>query len=207
MNKNLTDITIILDRSGSMESIKQDTIGGFNGFLESQKSEPGEANISLTQFDHDITPIYTALPLKEAHHLNNRTFIPRGTTSLLDAMGITIAQTGERLAAMSEKERPSKVIMVIITDGEENTSKEYTNAQVKKMVDTQTETYNWEFMYLGANQDAIIAARNMGIAAGNSLNYDATKDGVDSVYRALSATMSCFRSGEADSGNLINEDN
>lgn len=189
-----SDITVLLDRSGSMASIKDDTIGGFNTFLDEQKALPGEATISLVQFDtQGYDRVIDAKPIAQAEPLSDKTFVPRGGTPLLDAMGRVIAETGARLKAMANAERPENVIMVIITDGQENASKEFTREAVLKSVTHQQDVYKWNFIYLGANQDAIQSARDMGIPMAAAANY--TANNTSDAYSAASSMTSQGRAG------------
>src|SRR5690349_20776387 len=175
--KNKTDITIILDRSGSMESVKSDTIGGFNSFLSEQQKIDGEASLSLVQFDDQYEVVYEDKDIRDAAKLTEATFQPRGSTALLDAIGRTVNAVGGRLAALPEAERPDKVLMVIMTDGFENASHEFSAAQVSKMINHQREVYSWEFMFIGANQDAVLSANEIGIPAHAALTYAANSEG------------------------------
>lgn len=192
--KNKTDITFILDRSGSMYKIRDDTIGGFNSFISDQQKEKGEAVVSLYQFDDQYQVDYEAKDLKDVEGLNTNTFVPRGNTALYDALGKTIVKTGERLSAINESERPDKVVLVVLTDGQENYSKEYNSKKIAEMIKHQQDFYNWKFMFLGANQDAILAARTIGIAKDYSLTFAADGDGVKSAYGATSEKLKSFRS-------------
>jgi len=198
MKEDLTDINIVLDRSGSMSSVRDDTIGGFNTFLQSQKEAPGEAQLTLVQFDHEYEIVYNGVDVQSVSELTTKTFVPRGSTALLDAIGRTINSTGARLAEMPEEERPGKVIFVILTDGEENSSAEFTKDQINEMIKLQTEIYNWDFVFLGANQDAIKTGASIGIVAGNAMTYAATADGVGDTYRSSGASMTAYRVGDVD---------
>ena len=193
--KDLTSITIILDRSGSMESVKGETITGFNSFLKSQKKESGEAQLSLIQFDHEYEAVYLNKPLSDASDLNVETYQPRGYTALLDAIGRTINEVGTRLANTSENERPNKVLFVIITDGEENSSREFNKPKINEMINHQKAQYNWDFLFIGANQDAIAEASQLGISADNSLDYAANSEGTQAVFASLSANIKAYRQG------------
>lgn len=195
MKQDLTDITVVLDRSGSMSSVWTDTIGGFNSFLKTQKEAPGEATFTLVQFDNHYEVDYRGKNIQEIPDLNNETYVPRGGTALLDAIGRTINETGQRLAALAESDRPSKVIFVILTDGEENASKEFKKGKINEMITHQTEKYQWDFVFLGANQDAIQTGSSMGIMAGNSLTYAANSIGTVSAFETVSSTMCSYRSG------------
>lgn len=206
MKENYTDISIVLDRSGSMESIKDDTIGGFNSFLSEQKKVPGAATITLAQFDDVYETVYQAIDLQAAPLLNDQTFVPRGTTALLDAIGRTINETGKRLAAMAESNRPAKVIFVILTDGHENASREFSMPQINEMIRRQRDTYSWEFVFLGANQDAIASAGQMGIQAANAMTYAANKVGTEAAFYSVAKKMTAVRMNQAASMAFDEED-
>lgn len=206
MKNNYTDISIILDRSGSMDSIKTDTIGGFNSFLKEQQSVGGECTISLYQFDDRYEMIYEGKKIKNAPSLNNETFVPRGWTALLDAIGRTINSTGARLSKMKESDRPSKVIIVIVTDGQENQSKEFTKNQIFDMITHQKNNYNWQFVFLGANQDAIKVAGDYGIAKSSTLTYATSSIGTQSAYRSFSSNLANYRVGTSCSVDFSEND-
>lgn len=194
MMKNETDVTVILDRSGSMEGIASDVIGGFNQFLTTQQRQPGDCRLTLVQFDDHYEVVYLARPIADASRLTAKTFEPRGSTALLDAMGRTIDATGARLATLAEAERPNRVLLVIITDGEENASVEYTRDRVFEMISSQQDVYGWSFLFLAANQDAIAAAAAVGIGAQQSLNFAATGAGIRSASLSMSDAVSSLRS-------------
>jgi uncharacterized protein YegL len=194
MNDKLTDINFILDQSTSMGIIKASTISGFNEFLKSQQEAEGDANFTLVTFDSHYQVVYSAKNVKEVEALNNNTFTPRGMTALLDAIGATIDATGQRLSALSEADRPAKVIFVILTDGEENMSREYTKEKISTMIKHQTETYAWDFVFLAANQDAIQAGSNLGFQAGNSMTFAANANGNSRAYDSISSKMTMYRS-------------
>lgn len=191
--KNYTHIALILDRSGSMASIKTDTIGGVNTFIQKQKEAPGEATMSLYQFDDHYEAVYENKNIKDAPLLNDSTFIPRGSTALLDAIGRTTVSIGEQLSKLSENERPSKVIVLIVTDGMENASKEYKTNKIKEMIQHQESTYAWEFVYIGANQDAILVAQSLGVIGSKAINYSGNVQGTHEIYRSLSSNISGMR--------------
>jgi len=189
-----TDISILLDRSGSMATIAGDTIGGFNTWLKSQKAEPGSATLSLAQFDSegfDYTCRNTDIQM--VADLSYATFSPRGSTPLLDSMARLINETGARLREMSPSARPDKVIMVIITDGEENASREKTYQQVCDMVNHQRDKYGWEFIYLGANQDAIKVGQSIGVLPQFSGTY--TNQNTTAAYNVLNRATASLRAG------------
>lgn len=193
MKQNYTHIAIVLDRSGSMISAKQDTIGGFNAFLEAQKVVPGEATLFLCQFDHEYNVLQDNVPLAQAAPLNELTYVPRGNTALLDAIGRTIVSVGAFLQFMSEAERPEKMIFVIITDGMENSSREYSSKQIMDMINHQRDVYKWEFVFLGANQDAIATAAGLGIGANSSLTFANNSAGNAAAYASVARATANYR--------------
>lgn len=188
MRNDLTDITIVVDRSGSMTSMRADAEGGINEFIRSQKTQPGQANLTLVEFDTQIDFVYRGIPLTEAKDYK---LVPRGGTSLLDAVGQSINTTEERLAKLAEADRPGVVIMVVVTDGGENASKEFKRDQIRSMVEHQTNTYKWKFVYLGANQDAFSEAGSMGFAKQFTSNY--TTNNVQAAYANVSSKLSSIR--------------
>jgi Mg-chelatase subunit ChlD len=194
MRHDLTDITIILDRSGSMQTVRTDTIGGYNAFIAAQAALPGEARISLVQFDHEYAVVYAGVECAQVAPLTTDTFSPRGNTALLDAIGRTIHDTGNRFNALHEDERPGKVVVVIITDGEENASSKFTREQVLALITQQRERYQWEFVFLGANQDAIIAGAALGVPARSSLSYAADAQGTSDVFGSAAGYVGNLRS-------------
>jgi uncharacterized protein YegL len=187
-------IVVIADRSGSMESIKNDAIGGFNNFIDEQKKVDGEADLSLILFDHEYEVSYKNVDIKDVQHLNNETYVPRGMTALLDAIGKTITDVGIELHNLAENERPNKVIVCIITDGEENSSKEYTKSKIKEMVEHQRNKYSWEFIFFGANMDAVTEGVQYGFSPMQCTTYASTADGINVAYRGMSATVTQLRS-------------
>jgi hypothetical protein len=189
---NKTLIVMLLDRSGSMSSIAQDTIGGFKTFIDEQKKAPGECLVSLFQFDDRYDVVYVNRPVDTVGELP---LLPRGSTALYDAMGKTITDVGRQLAAMPEAERPGHVIFVVMTDGHENFSREFSAAEIKRMVEHQTEKYGWNFVFIGANQDAILTARSLGISGQNALTATADSLGTHSVYRSLAKNTTRYRVG------------
>jgi uncharacterized protein YegL len=198
MKSGHSDITFILDRSGSMSKLYDDVIGGFNKFLQSQKEAPGTAQFTVVMFDHNYDVPFKAVPIAEVPELNKSPhfeFTPRGTTALNDAMGRTIQSIGERLHKTAEEDRPEKVIVVIFTDGLENASQEYDTERVKRMVQRQTDVYSWEFIYLGANQNAVEVGTRLGVPAANSLSYGANTLGSNEAFNSVSSNVSSYRSG------------
>lgn len=188
MQTDLTDITMVIDRSGSMQSIQSDAEGGINSFIEQQKQEPGEANVTLVQFDTDYEFVHSGVPIKQVPTF---TLVPRGSTALLDAVGRAINETGARLAAVDESQRPGLVVFVIVTDGEENSSREFTRDQIRTMVEHQQSAYKWQFTFLAANQDAFAAGGSMGIAQDGIAAYSLGK--VQGTWNAAAKKMSRMR--------------
>jgi uncharacterized protein YegL len=172
MNKDLADITVVLDRSGSMASCKDDAEGGLNEFIADQKKEPTKAIFSLVQFDTEYEFVHRGVPIESVEKVS---LVPRGSTALLDAVGKAIVETGERLKSMSDDSRPASIVFVIITDGQENASKEYRKSQIKEMIEHQQSKYNWQFTFLGANQDAFEEARGLGISLDMAATYSPKK--------------------------------
>jgi hypothetical protein len=170
MKADRTRIAIILDRSGSMNSVRESTVTGFNEFIKKQREMGGDVSVKLCQFDHEYEVVFDK-PLAEVPELTQNNFVPRGNTALYDAQGRTIVTLGEELAAMAEEERPSKVIVMTLTDGLENASREYKLDAIAAMIKHQQERYSWEFLFLGANQDAIFTARTMNIAPRSAMSY------------------------------------
>lgn len=190
-DSNYTHIAVLLDRSGSMENIKTDTEGGFKTFLDEQKAAPGRATIALSQFDSVYEVVYRPQDITLAADLK---LVPRGSTALLDGMGRIITETGTYLAALDEDKRPSNVVVVIITDGEENASIEWTRDKVFAEITKQQNDYGWTFIFLASNQDAIAAGASFGVHAGTSMTYDSAN--VGQTYSTMSASVSRTRTGQ-----------
>lgn len=197
MNKNLTEIAFVLDRSGSMQSMAAAAIEGFNHFLHSQQSAPGDARLTLVLFDDEYLVPYASAPVIEVPVLTGKTYVPRNSTALLDAIGRTIDELGQRMAAMPEAERPGKVIVAILTDGEENASTQFTWAHIAARIRHQRDKYQWEFFFLGANQDAIATAAKINISSGNAATYVADGVGQTAGSAALARKTKAIRSKAA----------
>lgn len=197
--KDSTLITVILDRSGSMGPLRQATVTGFNEFLVGQKAAPGKAQLSLIQFDDQYEVNYLAKPIEEAEPLTLEMYYPRGSTALLDAIGRTIIETGKTLADLPEVSRPEKVIVVIDTDGQENASREFDKKKINAMIRHQTDVYKWEFIFLGANQDAIMTAAAMGISAQNAMSTNASVAGMGPKFSAATAYVTRSRGARGQS--------
>ena len=198
MKEGLTEIISIVDRSGSMQSILDDAIGGFNTFLAAQQRQPGEAKLSLILFDHEYQVVHQAVDIQQVEPLNQDTYVPRGSTALLDAVGKTIDAVGERLAATPESERPSQVIISILTDGYENASQTYSKPKVAEMIKHQTEKYSWAFEFQAANMDAFAAAKELSIAQDHVVQFEATGEGVREAFVQQSQRISAMRSQDMD---------
>ncbi len=196
MSKDYCDLTILLDKSGSMEGVKSDTIGGINSFLDEQSKVSGECRVSLYQFDDEYETTYENALVSVVPRLNNDNYKTRGWTALLDAIGKTVNSIGHRLSKLHENDRPSKVILVIQSDGQENRSKEFTRIAIFDMIKHQQEKYNWNFVFLGANMDAIATASSYGISSKSSMTYAANSVGTSNLYKSLSDKLCCYRSAE-----------
>jgi len=191
-DQNLTLLALIADRSGSMSTIARDMNGGIATLLAEQSKQPGALAVDIWTFDNTVEHPYDWV---RPDDVKADIILPRGGTALNDAVGTAIVSIGERLAAMDEDDRPAKVIVCVVTDGAENSSREYTLDQVQELVKTQTEQYGWEFLYLAANVDAFATGRNYGFAAGQTMSYDASSQGTASSLAAASAGITRSRLG------------
>lgn len=187
MKQDATEIVAILDESGSMQSLTMDTIGGFNRFMDEQRALQGEATVTLTLFNDTVRVIRQSEPLASIKPLDNMQYRPSRNTALYDAVGVTISDVGKRLADMAEADRPAKVIVLIMTDGYENHSHEYSHDQVAAMIKHQQEVYGWEFIFMGANIDTEEVAIAMNIPAGNAMSFEASAVGVASNFDAMNS--------------------
>jgi uncharacterized protein YegL len=193
MNENLTEIAAILDRSGSMHNLTNDTVGGFNSFLKEQQEAPGEALLTTALFNNTYALLHDRADIKNIKAITNKDYIAQGSTALLDALGKAISQIGAKLHNTPEHERPGKVIFFIITDGEENASVEYTHDMIKEMVERQKNVYNWEFIFMGANIDSFSVGEKLGIAANRRFDYEAENGGMFLAQAAMSQAVLNFR--------------
>ena len=196
MKKNLTEIVFILDRSGSMSGLENDTIGGFNAMIEKQKGEPGEALVSTVLFDNETQVIHDRLPLEKIRPLTRKEYYVRGSTALLDAVGGAIHHIGNVHKYAREEDRPEKTLFVITTDGMENASRKYTYDRVKMMIRRQQEKYGWEFIFLGANIDAAKEAARFGISQDRAANYHADSVGTAVIYEAVNEAVCSVRASK-----------
>ena len=193
MKQNLTEIVFILDRSGSMAGLEKDTIGGFNAMMEKQKKEPGEALISTVLFDNNTQVIHDRVPLERMEPLTEKEYFVRGSTALLDAVGGAIHHIGNVHKYAREEDRPEHTLFVITTDGMENASRHYSSDRVKQMIERQKSRYGWEFLFLGANIDAVETAGHFGIDADRAVNYHSDSEGTALNYEVLSETICAVR--------------
>jgi len=189
MKKNLTEIVFILDRSGSMAGLEEDTIGGFNAMIQKQKGEAGEAYVSTVLFDNVTEVIHDRVDIRNLAPLTSNEYYVRGCTALLDAVGRTIRHIGNVHKYAREEDRPEKTIFVITTDGMENASREYNYERVRSMIEHEKEKYGWEFLFLGANIDAAKEAARFGITEDFAANYHADHQGTAVIYEAMSEAV------------------
>ncbi len=200
MRSDLTDITLVVDRSGSMAHIREDAEGGINTFIGKQAEEAGEALLTLVQFDTEYEFVHAGVPIENASEYE---LVPRGMTALLDAVGRAINETGERLANMAEEDRPGLVTFVVVTDGHENSSKEFKKSQIKELIERQQNDYGWHFTFLAANQDAFAEAGELGIDAAGAANWSLDKAGA--AYSAVNSKMARMRA-EHLAGETVNNE-
>lgn len=193
----IADITLVLDRSGSMGNCRDATIEGVNTFLREQKEAPGDATFTLVQFDDHYEVVYDAMPLSDVPFLTHETFVPRGSTALLDAMGRTVNNIKSRIELLDEVDRPDKMILVVVTDGGENASKDFTREAVFETVNALKSNDGWDIIYLGANQDAIKVAAGMGISRGSSATYTTDHISTSNTYSNFSKAVLCSRNSRS----------
>lgn len=203
MHSQLTEIVFILDRSGSMTGMSHAAISGFNEFLAAQQAivddhgQPLPATFSLVLFDHEFLVVHNRVPIASAAPLTATTYQPRGSTALLDAIGRGIDHLGTRLAATPEAERPARIVFAILTDGEENSSRQYSMHAINQRITHQTDAYSWEFLFLGANQDAIATAASMGIHAHSAATFDAHAEDLAAAHSGISGKVAASRRASA----------
>jgi uncharacterized protein YegL len=184
MNKNLTEIIFLLDRSGSMSGLEKDTIGGFNSFIERQCQLEGDTLVTTVLFDDQYELLWSGKDAKKVKLTSNEYFV-RGTTALLDATGKTILDVGHRLSKTPEEQRPGSIIFVITTDGMGNASREFTYEKVKELIKHQQDKYSWEFIFMGANIDSAEEAESLGISKENAFDFEASEVGVEKMYNVM----------------------
>jgi hypothetical protein len=208
MNPHLTEIAYILDRSGSMQCMQEPAVAAFNDFIKIQLDVPGDARLTLVQFDDAYEVPIAATPIREVPQLTAATYTPRGRTALLDAIGRTVKETDRRITALPDAEKPGKVILTIFTDGQENASREYTATHISDLIRLYRDTKGWEFLFLAANQDAIANAAAMNMDTHSSANVMYSLAGVKSTGSAMSRKVRASRmksSGTMDAQALEDE--
>ncbi|MCR5688498.1 MAG: VWA domain-containing protein [Lachnospiraceae bacterium] len=193
MNSSLTELVFVLDKSGSMSGLEKDTIGGFNSMLDKQRKEDGDVVISTVLFDDRMQVLHDRESLDRIKNLTERDYQVGGCTALLDALGKSIRHINKIQKSLPEDERPAKTMFIITTDGQENSSHEYSYEKIKKMVEKKQEKKQWEFLFLGANMDAISAAADIGIKADRAANFHCDELGTAVNYSALSKAVSRVR--------------
>lgn len=198
MKKGLTEVVFILDRSGSMSGLESDTIGGFNSMMEKQKKEKGEAYVSTVLFDDSCEVLYDRIPIGRVPKMTEEDYYVRGCTALLDAIGGAIHHIGNIHTYAREEDRPEKTLFVITTDGMENASRNYSYEKIQKMVKRQQKKYGWEFIFIGANMDAITEAKRFGIREERAVNYVCDEKGTANVYGAVNKAVHAMRSATVE---------
>jgi uncharacterized protein YegL len=201
MKKDFTELVFILDRSGSMSGLESDTIGGYNAMLEKQKQQPGEAVMTTVLFDDRYELLHDRINLRGVAPITDKEYFVRGTTALLDAIGKTIYKIINVQKHTAENERAEQVLFVITTDGMENASREFSYEKVRQMIEHQKSKYGWEFIFLGANIDAIATAERFGISHDRAANYNPDSAGTLLNYEVIGEAVSCFRASHKISEN------
>ena len=191
---NITELVFILDRSGSMAGLEADTVGGFNAMIEKQRKETGECYVSTVLFDHVSEVLHDRVKLTDISPLTDRDYTVRGSTALIDALGSAIHHIGNIHKYARAEDVPARTMFVITTDGMENASHRYTSEQVKAMIERQKEKYGWEFLFIGANMDAVQTAARYGIDSSRAVNYNADGKGTHILYESVSKAVSKMRS-------------
>ncbi|NMB08627.1 MAG: VWA domain-containing protein [Tissierellia bacterium] len=197
MDRNLTELVFILDKSGSMSGLEDDTIGGYNAMLKKQQKEAGEAMVTTVLFDNEYEILHDRINIKEIRPITEKEYFVGGCTALLDAIGKTIHKIHNTQKQIKEEFRANKIMFVIITDGMENASREYSYEKISEMIEKQKKEYNWEFIFLGANIDAIATARKVGISEDRAANYHADSEGTALNYDVIGETISNFRANKS----------
>ncbi|MDR1542591.1 MAG: hypothetical protein LBU32_32370 [Clostridiales bacterium] len=198
MKEGLTEIVFILDRSGSMHNLVSDTIGGYNSFIKNQQEVSGEAILTTVLFDNQYELLHDRVDIKAVSPITSKEYYVRGATALLDALGFSIMKIGDVFNSLPEECRPEKVIFVITTDGQENSSKEYTYSAIRALVEKKKKECEWEFIFLGANMDSIPEAAKLGIQASNAVSYHSDHEGESLKYRSVSKAVSGYRQSHAN---------
>ena len=197
MKNEMTELVFILDKSGSMAGLEKDTIGGFNALVEKQRNVPGEVRVTTVLFNQSYQLLHDRIVLKGISPLTETDYEVGGTTALLDAIGSTIQKISNAQQRTMEKERAGKVMFVITTDGMENSSCEYSYKKIHEMIAAHKEELNWEFIFLGANIDAVATAKQFGVAEEYAVKYHADAEGTQLNYQVLSEAVATFRKGKS----------
>ena len=195
MKNNITELVFILDRSGSMAGLESDTIGGFNAMLKKQQKEEGKAYVSTLLFDHCTEVLHDRVELSRVKPMTNEDYTVRGCTALLDAVGDAVKHIGNIHKYARREDVPEHTMFIITTDGMENASKKYSKADIKRMIERQKKKYGWEFLFIGANIDAVQTAEGIGINRKNAVNYHADSRGTKVLYETICAPVSAMRAG------------
>lgn len=206
---NITELVFIIDRSGSMSGLEKDTIGGFNSMIEKQRKEEGECYVSTVLFDHETKVLHDRVRLSEVKPMTEEDYTVRGTTALIDALGGAIHHIGNVHKYARPEDVPAHTMFIITTDGMENASRRYTSDQVKQKIERQKEKYGWEFIFIGANIDAVETAARYGINSDRAVNYHADKKGTKVMYEAVANAVSYVRDCggiSSDWRNYVDED-
>ena len=193
MKNNTTELVFILDRSGSMAGLVEDTIGGFNSMIKNQKEQEGECLVSTVLFDNESVVLHDRIKLEDVPEMTNRDYVPRGCTALIDAIGGAIKHIGNIHKYARSEDVPAHTMFVIMTDGMENASHIYSSDKVKKMIERQKKEFGWEFLFIGANIDAVETAARFGINRDRAVDYRADGEGTHVVYSAVSASVKNMR--------------
>lgn len=197
MKKGWTELVFLLDRSGSMGGLESDTIGGFNSLIAKQRKEEGDAVVTTVLFDDKYELLHDRFILEQVHNITEHEYYVRGCTALLDAIGKTITKIAHVQKLMDKEDRAEHVIFIITTDGLENASKEYSYETIRQMIELQKSEYHWEFIFLGANMDAVTEAKRFGINEDRAVTYQCDSEGIATNYKILSKTVSSMRSRSA----------
>ncbi|MBP3937980.1 MAG: hypothetical protein IK955_01100 [Clostridia bacterium] len=209
MRNNTTELVFILDRSGSMAGLEADTIGGFNSMIEKQKKQDGKCYVSTILFDHETQVVHDRVELSSVRPMTENDYFVRGSTALIDAIGSSIHHIANIHKYARPEDVPQNTMFVITTDGMENASRKYSSSEVKKMIEKEKEKYGWEFIFIGANIDAVETAKHFGINSDRAVNYHADSKGTDVLYSTVSAAVSNMRACapmQADWSKNLNED-
>jgi hypothetical protein len=192
---DLTHITLVLDRSGSMDAVRDDAIGGFNAFIDQQRAAPGRATLTLVEFDHEYTTVCRAQPIADVPRMDRDRFIPRGQTALYDAVGRSVAETAEHLASLPEDEKPARVIVAVLTDGQENASKEYSYERVRAILGEKATAAGWHVLFLASDLNVAATAVRMGVPESHTQTFERSSRGTRDAFTHVSRVVTSMRTG------------